>query len=63
MTDFKPYDQIMTVKEAAKFLNISPDNLRYLSHIGKIPCLNVGLGRKKFFRYSRRKLEEWARGN
>lgn len=49
-------------KEAAAFLKIKPSILSELSHSGKIPCRNLGLGEHRAnFRYSKTALVEWLR--
>ena len=49
---------VMTRKEAAAYLNISPQTLSKYTRAGDIPC--VKLARRVL--YSRRALEQWAAG-
>lgn len=55
-------DEPMTLQEAAQFLNIKPDILSRLSHEGKVPCQNLGMGVKANFRYSKNALSAWLAG-
>jgi len=52
---------MLTPKEAAAYLSISPRFLYTLTKHGVIPCVRMGLGRTKTVRYSRKLLEEWIR--
>lgn len=55
-------DEILTLQQAAEHLKIKPDNLSQLSHDGRVPCRNLGLGGKANFRYSKNALSDWSAG-
>jgi len=43
-------DQLLSTSDVARFLNISPDMVRYLERRGKLPAQYVGAGRTRIFR-------------
>lgn len=55
-------DEPMTLQQAARFLNIKPDILSRLSHEGKVPCQNLGMGEQANFRYSKNAMSVWLAG-
>lgn len=44
-------DEWMSTSDVARFLNISPDMVRYLERRGKLPAQYVGAGRTRIFRF------------
>ena len=52
-------DDILTLKEAAKYLKIGESTVYRLAQKGKLPGRKVGGG----WRFSRRKLEAWIAGD
>ena len=54
--------QLLTKKQAAEYLNISPRTLDYFRERGNLPCHIIGGERGKLVRFDARELEKWALG-
>lgn len=43
-------DDLLTVAEAARILQLTPDGVRHLANAGKLPCQTTQTGRRIFRR-------------
>ena len=56
-------EKMFTVNEAAKIINISPQQLRIHAERGDIEAITVGSGRKNnFYRFTRSSIEAFQKG-
>ena len=56
-------DEILTAREAQKFLKIGRTKLWDLTRRGEIPAYRVGPGSRASLRYMRTELLQWLEGN
>jgi len=59
VSDMTDERDILTLKQAAEYLQIAAKTLYKLARSGEVPARKIG----NRWRFSRRALEEWARGN
>jgi len=55
-------ERLLTVKEVAAKLRVSPTVVRKMARQGRIPCVEVGTGEmRRCYRFNEHALEEWSR--
>jgi excisionase family DNA binding protein len=54
--------KLLTPKEAAKILEISPQQLYRLINLGKLPAVNIGSRTRGIYRINPSQLDEFMRG-
>ena len=54
--------RLLSIKEAAEYVSLSPNVIRDLIGKRKFPYVNVSRGEKAIFRFDVRELDKWVSG-